>query len=85
MGSPFLKIGVTLAILSLSGKIPVFNTCFITIVNDFMIAGSIIFKNFEEIPSNPQLCFVGKFYIIFFTASSSILFILKDECICLFR
>ena len=36
-----------------------------------MIAGSIIFDNFEEIPSNPQLCFVGKLCIIIFTASSS--------------
>ena len=44
-----------------------------------------MFKNVEEISSNPQLCFVGKLYIIFFTASSSTLFILKDECIYLFR
>ena len=57
----------------------------LTRVNDFMIAGSIIFKHFEEIPSNPQLCFVGKLCIIIFTACSSTLFILKVECIYLFR
>ena len=40
-----------MAILSLSGNIPVFITWFINRVNDFMMAGSIIFKSFEEIPS----------------------------------
>ena len=49
-----------------------FNTWFINIVNDLIIAGSIIFINFEEIPPNPQIFFVGRFCIIFFTVSSSI-------------
>ena len=38
-----------LAIFNSSGKIPVFNTWFINIVNDLIIAGSIIFINLEEI------------------------------------
>ena len=49
-----------MAIFSSSGNIPVFNTWFINIVNDLIIAGSIIFSNFEEIPSNPQLFFCRK-------------------------
>ena len=42
-----------------------------------MIAGSIIKNKIEEIPSNLQLCFVGKLCIMFFTASSSTLLIFK--------
>ena len=61
---------MNLAILSSSGRIP--NTWFINIVNDLIIAGSIIFINFEEIPSNLQLFFVGRLCIVFFTVSSSI-------------
>ena len=37
--SSFLKIGLTLAILGLSGNIPVFITWFINRVNDLMMAG----------------------------------------------
>ena len=44
VGSSFLKIGITFAILSLSGNMPVFMTWLITKVKDLMIAGSIIFS-----------------------------------------
>ena len=61
-----------MAIFSSSGKIPVFNTWFVNLVNDLIITGSISLINFEEIPSNPQLFFVGRLCIVFFTVSSSI-------------
>ena len=40
-----------MAILSFSGNVPVFVTWFINRVNDVMMAGSIIFNSFDEIPS----------------------------------
>ena len=67
----FLNIEITFAMLSLSGNIPVFTTWFINSVSDFIIAGSIIFNSLDEMPSKPQLFFVGRFSMVFFTASSS--------------
>ena len=53
----FLKIGITLAFLSLSGKKPVANIWFVVSVNDFITAGLTNFCIREEIPSNSQLVF----------------------------
>ena len=47
-GSSFLKIGITLAMLSLSGNMPVFITCCINRINDLMMAGSIIFNSLRQ-------------------------------------
>ena len=74
-----------MAIFSSSGKMPVFNTWFINIVTDLIIAGSIIYINFEEIPSNPQLLFVGRLCIVFFTVSSSIFGNVNTVFMCLFK
>ena len=68
-GSPFLKIGIILAILSLSVNMPVFINWFINMVNYLMISVSIIFNSFEEIPSQPQLRFVVRLYIVLCTVS----------------
>ena len=62
-----------MAIFSSSGKIPVFNTWFVNIVNDLIIAVSIIFINFEEIRSNPQLFFVGRLYSFLYSFLINIL------------
>ena len=56
--------------LRLSGNMPVFMTWLITKVKDLIIAGSIIFNNFEKMPSNPLLFFVGRSFIVFLTVSS---------------
>ena len=40
------------------------------IIQDLMIAGSIIFNNFKEMLSNSLLFFVGRSFIIFLTVSS---------------
>ena len=56
MGSPFFKLKLLWQFLVYLEKFPYLALDFVTRVNDFMIAGSIIFLNFEEIPSNPQLC-----------------------------
>ena len=45
------KVGITLAILSLSGNMPVFKTWWINRAYGLMVAGSIIFRSFEEVPS----------------------------------
>ena len=37
----------------------------------------LFFSNFEEIPSNPQLCFVDRLCTLFFTVSSSTFLIKK--------
>ena len=76
-GSSFLKIGITFVSLSMSGNMPVFMTWCVSTVNDLMIVGYIIFKSFEEIPSQPLLFFVGRLSMVFFTVSSSTLFKLK--------
>ncbi len=55
VSSSFLNIGITLAILSLSGKIPVINIWLIIIVIGFITVSLIIFSNFEDIPSKPKL------------------------------
>ena len=68
VGPSFLKIGMTFTILSLTGNTHVFMTWLI--IKDLMIAGSIIFKNFEEMLSNPLLFFVGRSFIIFLIVSS---------------
>ena len=83
--SSFLKIGITFAILSLSGNMPVFMTWLITKVKDLMIAGSIIFSNFEEIPSNPLLFFVGRSFIVFLTVSSLTFLNLRTDLTCVFK
>ena len=44
-------MGITLAIFSLPGNMPVCITWLINRANDLMMAGSIIFNSFEEIPS----------------------------------
>ena len=59
--SSFLKIGITLAILNLSRNMPVFFNWINNRVNDLMMAGSIIFNNFEEIPSQPQVFLLESF------------------------
>ena len=71
-GSSFLNIGITFAIFSLSGNTPEYKTWFINSVNDLKITGSITLSNFVETPSNPQLFFVGRLFIVFLTVSSSI-------------
>ena len=63
-------IGITLAILSLSGNIPVFNTWLINRVNDLIITGAITFNNFDDISSCPQLLFAGRLFIVFLTIIS---------------
>ena len=54
-------------------------TWLITKVKDLIIAGSIIFNNFEEIPSNLLLFFVGRSFIVFLTVSSLIFFNLGKD------
>ena len=46
---------MTLASFSLSGKMPVLNTCFINVVRCLTIVGAICFKNFDEMLSRPQV------------------------------
>ena len=46
-----------MAILSLSGNIPVFNTWLINIVSGLIITGAITFNNFDDISSYPQIFF----------------------------
>ena len=65
-------MGIPLAILSLSGNMPIFITWLIHMVNDLMMAGSTIINSFEEIPSQPQLFFVGRLFVVFFTVSLSL-------------
>ena len=43
------------------------------------MTGSIIFNSFEEIPSQPQMFFVGRLSIILFTVSLSTSLNLKTE------
>ena len=76
-GSPFLKIGITLTSLSLSVNMPVFITWFINMVNDLMMASSIIFNSFEEMPSQRKLFFFGKALYCFLY--SFFIYILKSE------
>ena len=83
-GSSFLIIGITLAIFSLSWNMAVFIT-FINRVNDLMMADSIIFNSFEEIPSKPQLFFVGRLSMVFFAVSLSTFLNLKTESTCFFK
>ena len=61
---------MTLASFSLSGKMPVLNTCFINIVRCLTIVGAICFKNFDEM-SNPVLLLVGRLNIVLITIDSS--------------
>ena len=61
-----------MAILSLSGNIPVFNTWLINRVSGLIITGAITFNNFDDISSYPQLFFVGRLFIVFLTIISSI-------------
>ena len=49
------KIEITLAILSLDGKIPVANIWFVISVNEFITAGLTNFNNREEISSYPPV------------------------------
>ena len=74
-----------MAILSLSGNIPVFNTWLINGVSGLIITGTITFNNFDDISSYPQLFFVGRLFIVFLTIISSIFLKVKVECICLFK
>ena len=69
-GLPFLCKGMTLASFSLSGKMPVLNTCFINVVRCLTIVGAICFKNFDEM-SNPVLLLVGRLNIVLITIDSS--------------
>ena len=48
-----------MAILSLSGNIPVFNTWLISSVSGLIITGAITFNNFDDISSYPQLFLSG--------------------------
>ena len=64
---------------------PVFMTWFVSRVNDLMIVGSIIFKSFEEIPSEPLLFYVGRLSMVFFTVSPSTLFKQKTQSTCSFK
>ena len=50
-----------------------------------MMAGSIIFNSFEEIPSQPQQFFVGRLSIMFFMVSLSTSLNLKTESTCFFK
>ena len=61
--SSFLKVRITLAMLSLSGNMHVFITWLINRVNDLMLAGSIILKSLEEMPSQPQLFLMEGFLL----------------------
>ena len=54
-----------LAILYLSGNIPVFITWFVKNVKEFFIAGSINFRGSVEISSNPQLFLLEGLFIVF--------------------
>ena len=67
----FLYKGMTLASFSLSGKMPVLNTCFINVVRCLTIVGAICFKNFDEMLSNPVLLLVGRLNIVLITIDSS--------------
>ena len=61
------------ASFSLSGKMPVLNTCFINVVRCLtihVVAGAICFKNFDEM-SNPVLLLVGRLNIVLITIDSS--------------
>ena len=60
-----------LASFSLSGKMPVLNTCFINIVRCLTIVGAICFKNFDEMLSNPVLLLVGRLNTVLITIDSS--------------
>ena len=61
---------MTLASFSLSGKMPVLNTCFINVVRCLTIVGAIYFKNFDEMLSNPVLLLVGRLNIVLITIDS---------------
>ena len=74
-----------MAILSLSGNIPVFNTWLINRVSGLISTCAITFNNFDDISSYPQLFFVGILFIAFLTIMSSIFLKVKVECICLFK
>ena len=58
-------ISELLAILSLSGNIPGFNTWLINRVSGLIITGAITFNNFDDISSYPQPFFVGRLFIVF--------------------
>ena len=62
---------MTLASFSLSGKMPVLNTCFINVVRCLTIVGDICLKNFDEILSNPVLLLAGRLNIVLITIDSS--------------
>ena len=74
-----------MAILSLSGNIPVFNTWLNSRVSGLIITGAITFNNFDDISSYPQLFFVRRLFIVFLTIISSIFLKVKVEFICLFK
>ena len=52
--SPSLKIGITFAILSLSGKIPIRNDTLMTCESCMEMCGSSTFNNFTGIPFGPE-------------------------------
>ena len=57
-----------MAILSLSGKIPVTNTLFVISFNDFISAGFTNFNNSEEMPLYPKIVLAANdilFWILF--------------------
>ena len=62
-----------------------FNTWLSSKVSGFIIAGSIILINLDEIPSSPQLFFEGRVCIVFLTVSSSMFSNLNTVFICLFK
>ena len=74
-----------MAILSLSGNRPVFNTWLIKRVSGLIITGAITFNNFDDTSSYPQLFFVGRLFIVFLTIMSSIFLKVKVEFIGLFK
>ena len=81
----FQIVGITLAILSLSGNIPEFNNWIINRVSGLIITGAITLNNFDDISSYPQLFFVGRLFIMFLTIISSTFLKVKVEFICLFK
>ena len=76
--SPFLYKGTTLAIFSLSGKIPVVNIWLIKTVTGWTISDLIDFNKELEIPSTPQLVLFSKWSITLIISISLIILKLKS-------
>ena len=63
-------MGMTLASFSFSGKTPVCMILFVISAKDLTSVGAICFNKFVDIPSEPQLSFFGRLFIVILIVSS---------------